>query len=130
MRSQMSQTHQLRFRDLPSEIVEIETLRLTLFIKRDHQISAGLGFQSISLGVAKLSPFCFTLRLLSPLLLPRPLFLSLREGCTRGSCHMDKCLTYQLLRFRLYGYGFNTAVPVSTPPAFREQCLNSFAGAH
>jgi hypothetical protein len=85
----MSQTHQLRFREFPSEIVEIETLRLTLFIKRDRQISDALSFQSISLGVAKLFPFCFTLRLLSPLLLPCPLFLSLREGCTRGSRHRD-----------------------------------------
>ena len=32
----MSQTHQLRFRELACEIVEIETLRLTLLIKRDH----------------------------------------------------------------------------------------------
>jgi hypothetical protein len=37
----MSQTHQLKFRELPCEIVEIETLRLTLFIKLDHQISNG-----------------------------------------------------------------------------------------
>jgi hypothetical protein len=63
------------------------TLRLTLFIKRDHQISNG--FHSASLGVAKPFPFCFTLCLLSPLLLPCPLFLSLREGCTRGPRHMD-----------------------------------------
>src|SRR6516164_10467086 len=74
----MSQTHQLRFRELPCEIVEIEPLRLTLFIKRDHQISNGLSFHSASLGVAKLFPFCFTLRLLSPLLLPRPLLRLLR----------------------------------------------------
>jgi len=54
VRSRMSQTHQLRFRELPCEIVEIEPLRLTLFIKRDHQISNGLSFHSASLGVAKL----------------------------------------------------------------------------
>jgi len=66
-----------RFRELPCEIVEIETLRLTLFIKRDHQISNGLSFQSISLGVAKLFPLCFTLRLPSPLLLPYPLFVKI-----------------------------------------------------
>ena len=80
MRSRISGAHQLRLRELPCEIVEIEPLRLTLFIKRDHQISNGLSFHSASLGVAKLFPFCFTLRLLSPLLLPCPLFLSLREG--------------------------------------------------
>ena len=77
MRSRMSQTHQLRFRELPCEIVEIEPLRLTLFIKRDHQISSGLSFHSASLGVAKLYPFCFTLRLPSPLLLPYPLFVKI-----------------------------------------------------
>ena len=89
MGSRMSQAHQLRFRELPSEIVEIETLRLTLIIKRDHQISAGLSFRRASLGVAKLFPFCFTLRLLSPLLLPCALLLSLRKGCTRGPCHTN-----------------------------------------
>jgi len=124
VRSRMSQTHQLRFRELPCEIVEIETLRLTLFIKRDHQISNGLSFQSISLGVAKLFPLCFTLRLLSPLLLPCPLFLSFREGCTRGSCHMGKNV-----RFRLYGYGFIIMVAVSTPHGVDDQRLNSSAEA-
>ena len=49
MGSRMSQTHQLRFRELPSEIVEIETLRLTFFIKRDQQIGTGLPFRSASL---------------------------------------------------------------------------------
>jgi len=87
VRSRISGAHQLRLRELPCEIVEIETLRLTLFIKRDHQISASLSFRSASLGVFKLFSFCFTLSFLSPLLLPGPLFLSLREGCTRGSCH-------------------------------------------
>ncbi len=85
----MSQAHQLRYRELPYEIVEIETLSLTLFIMRNHQISNCLSFLSASLGVAKLFPFRFTLRLLGPLLLPCPLFLSLGEGCTRASCHMD-----------------------------------------
>jgi hypothetical protein len=85
----MSRVHQLGFRQLPSEIVEFETLRLTLFIKRDNQISNGLSFNSASLGIAKLLPFCFALRFLSPLLLPCPLFLSLPEGCARGPCHMD-----------------------------------------
>jgi hypothetical protein len=39
--------------------VESETLRLSLFIKHDHQ-SAGLSFGSASLGVAKLLSFRFT----------------------------------------------------------------------
>ena len=89
MPSRMPQVHQLRFRELPSEIVEIETLRLTLFIKRDRQISNGLSFQSAPLGFVKLFPFCFALRFLSPLVLARPFFETLREGCTRASWHRD-----------------------------------------
>jgi len=49
VRSRMSQTHQVRFRELPCEIVEIETVRLTLFIKRDYQIGTGLTLRSASL---------------------------------------------------------------------------------
>ena len=89
MHFRISQAHQLRFRELPSEIVEIETLGLTLFIMRDYQISEGLNFRSPVLGVAKLFPFRFTPRLLSLLLLACPLFLALGEGCTRASCHVN-----------------------------------------
>ena len=128
MRSRMSQVHQLRFRELPSEIVEIETSMLTLFIKRDHQISNGLSFRSASRGVAKLFPLCFTLRLLSPLFLPCPLFLSLREVCTRGPCHMDGRLSTGIDSVYM---ALDSILPSGTTPhGFREQCLNSSSGTH
>ncbi len=84
--------HQLGYYALFPKIVEIETLWLAVFIVRDDQVSDGLSFHRDAFGVARLFTLRFTLRFFSPLLLPRPLFLSLSKGCTRASCH--SCSTY------------------------------------
>jgi len=79
--------HQLGYYALLPEIVEIEALRLAVFIVRDGQIRDGLGFHRGGFGVAWLFALCFTLRFFSPLFLARPFFLSLGKRGTRASCH-------------------------------------------
>jgi hypothetical protein len=89
----MLQVHQLGYYALLPEIVEIEALRLAVFIVRDGQVSDRLSFYRDGLGIAWLFALCFTLRFFSPLFLARPFFLSLSKGCTRASCH-----SYLLIR--------------------------------
>ena len=87
----MSRVHQLRFRKLLSEIVKIKTLWLAILIVRDCKISDGLPLCTGCRGFAKLLALRLTLSFLSAFLLTRPLFLALRERCTRASCHRCFC---------------------------------------
>ncbi len=80
---------------LLAEIMKIETLRLAVFVVRNCQISKGLCFARVGLGIAGLLALGFALRLLGPLLLTRPFLLSLSKSCTRTSCH--RYLDYHLL---------------------------------
>ena len=89
----MLQAHQLGYYALLPEVVEIEALRLAVFIVRDGQVSDGLGFHRDGLGIAWLFALRFTLRFFSPLFLARPFFLSFSKGCTRASRH-----SYLLIR--------------------------------
>jgi hypothetical protein len=91
VRRKLLLAHQLDYCVLLSEIMEIETLGLAVLIVRNGQVSDGLGLYRDALGIAWLFTLRFTLRLFSPLLLPRPFFLSLSKGCTRASCH--SCFT-------------------------------------
>ncbi len=74
---------------LLTEIVEIEALRLPIFIMRNHKISNGLGLRRDRVSVAGLLALGFTLSLFLALLLASPLFLPLSKCCTRTSSHND-----------------------------------------
>jgi hypothetical protein len=69
-----------------AEIVEVKTLGLAFLIVGDHQIRDGLSFRCV-FGVAKLLALRLALLFLSPFVEPSAFFLSLRESCTRVSCH-------------------------------------------
>lgn len=71
------------------EIVEIEALRLPIFVMRNYKISKGLGLRRDCVGVAGLLALSLTLSLLLALLLTSPLFLPLSKCCTRTSSHMN-----------------------------------------
>jgi hypothetical protein len=73
-------------RELLPEVVEIKTLRLTLFVVSNYQISKGLRLRSRAVGLTLLA-LGFTLSFFLTLFLARPLFLSLSKSCTRASCH-------------------------------------------
>lgn len=89
----MLRAHQLGYYALLPEIVEIESLRLAVFIMRDGQVSDGLSFHSGCVGIAWLFALRFTLRFFSPLFLACPFFLSLGKRSARASCH-----SYLLIR--------------------------------
>ena len=73
---------------LLSKVVEIEALRLTVFIVDDFQISDRLRLYGRGIRAARLFALRFTLRLLRPLFLAGAFFLSLGKSCTRASCHI------------------------------------------
>jgi hypothetical protein len=72
---------------LLGEIVEIEALRLTIFIVDDFQIGDRLRLYARGIGFAILFALRLSLRFFHPLLLAGTFFLSFRESCTRASCH-------------------------------------------
>jgi hypothetical protein len=71
------------------EIVEIEALRLPIFVVCNHKIGNGLGLRRDCLSVASLLALGLTLSLFLALLLTSPLFLPLSKCCTRTSSHMN-----------------------------------------
>jgi len=72
---------------LLGEIVEIEALRLTIFVVDDFQIGDRLRLYVGGIRAPRLFALRFTLRFLRPLFLAGTFFLSLGESCTRASCH-------------------------------------------
>lgn len=71
-----------------SEIVEIKALRLPIFVVRNHKVSNGLG-RDRGGGVTNLLAISFALKLLRPLLLAGPFFLSLGKCCARACSHVS-----------------------------------------
>ena len=69
------------------EIMEIEALRLAIFIVDDFQIGDRLRLYVGGIGVPRLFALRLTLRLLRPLLVAGTFFLSLGKSCTRASWH-------------------------------------------
>lgn len=87
MRREMLPAHQLRFRALLCEIVEIETLGLSVLIVSDGQIGNGLSFRCAAFDFAGLFTLRFALQFFSPFFLASPFFLPFSKGGTRASCH-------------------------------------------
>ena len=80
--------HQRGYRLLP-EIVEIEALRLPIFVVRNYKICNGLGLRRDCISITSLLALGLTLSLFLALLLTSPLFLPLSKCCTRTSSHMN-----------------------------------------